>query len=77
MFICLDCGEIFEEPGTFSQRHPYGEGYATETLACCPYCGSSFAEAEQCTVCGEWFEKYDITDGLCDECVKELEEENE
>lgn len=72
MFICTDCGCVFDEPATYGESHPYGEGYAVETLACCPNCGEGFEEAVQCKYCGEYFSKDDLNNGICDECLDDL-----
>ena len=73
MYICENCGEVFEEYNTIVERHPYGMGYASEEWASCPYCGDTdIVEAEECENCGEYFAH--LTDGLCDECYKEEEE---
>lgn len=71
MFICLDCGEIFEEPKIFTETHgldspPY------EKLYGCPECGGNFTEAFECDVCGEYIDdEYIITDKgdrICNNC---------
>lgn len=76
MFICPECGALFEEPKIYYEHHPYGMGYADEKWAVCPECGEAgFEKAKWCKCCGEWVEK--LTDGLCAECHKEYEEEEE
>ena len=71
MFICEDCGYVFEEPKTIEEHHPYGMGYATEQLAVCPHCRSyNFDEAKQCDRCGEYVAE--LHDGLCDICYSDL-----
>ena len=67
MFICNECGELFEEPYIHKERHPYGMGCAIEEIVVCPYCkDTGIAEAKQCSMCGEWVAELD--DGLCDVC---------
>lgn len=70
MFKCLECGNIFEdgEQKTWEEEHgldtpPY------EKVKACPQCKGTYTEAEQCQKCGEWFDKYDLTSGLCDDCI--------
>ena len=71
MFICLDCGEIFEKPKIFTETHgldspPYEKFYG------CPECGGSFAKTFECDICGNYIEdEYIITDEgdiICDSC---------
>lgn len=38
MFICNECGELFEEPKHIEEHHPYGDSFATEEWAVCPHC---------------------------------------
>jgi hypothetical protein len=76
MYICNDCGEVFEEFKEVCEAHPYGMGSAYETWCVCPYCESNdFDEAEECECCGEAFPKKSLTDGLCEECYEENEDD--
>lgn len=68
MFKCYCCNATFLEPKIIEEHHPYGMGYATETFAVCPYCGDNFEEATQCTKCGEWFFKDELTNCICEDC---------
>lgn len=71
MFICNECGEVFEEPYIHKERHPYGMGYATEEFVVCPYCkDTDIDEAKRCERCGEWVAELD--DGLCDVCAGDM-----
>lgn len=40
LYICLECGNTFDEPGTYSESRPIGR----ESFACCPSCNSSSFE---------------------------------
>lgn len=40
MYVCKDCGCIFDEPELYSEAHHYGEGYAYEQFHGCPRCTS-------------------------------------
>lgn len=71
MFVCENCGDVFEECETVEEQHPYGEGYATERWAVCPCCGSSnIDEAKKCEHCGEWVAE--LKDDLCEECYGDM-----
>ena len=70
MYICNECGEVFDEPKIIEEHHPYGMGYAVEEFAVCPYCDGGFQEAEQCERCGEYVAE--LEDGLCDICYSEM-----
>ena len=53
MFVCIDCGEVFEESKHWQERHgldtpPYEEWTG------CPQCGGSYTIAYRCDDCGEW-----------------------
>ena len=74
MFICNDCGHVFEEPKEHREYHPYGDTYAYETFACCPNCGGSIDEAEECPECGEYFSSEDMCDTVCKSCFEEYRE---
>ena len=58
MYICLDCGYLFEEPKHYTETHgldtpPY------EQLIGCPKCSGAFVETYRCDCCGEWIiDKY-------------------
>lgn len=53
MFICLDCGCVFDEPKHWIETHgldspPYEEWDG------CPSCGGTYAETHKCDNCGDW-----------------------
>ena len=72
MFICLDCGKLFEEPKRYIERH--GLDYAPyEAWKGCPECGGAYVETFECTQCGKWItgDYIEIGDTLvCDECYQ-------
>lgn len=80
MYICEECGAVFSEDEIkiAYERHPYGEGYATEEHYCCPGCGEGgFEKAVECTRCGEYFLKGtmkldDNLNYMCDCCYGEV-----
>lgn len=67
MYICNNCGAVFETPRTHEEHHPYGMTSATEIWAICPHCDDTdFSDAKQCEHCGEFVAE--LHDGLCDVC---------
>lgn len=72
MYICNSCGGLFEEPKIIVEHHPYGDSYATEEWAVCPYCeDNNFEEANRCSICDEY--AIELTDGMCNKCYEETE----
>ena len=70
MYICYECGALFDTPDTYVERHPYGMGYATERWSMCPCCESNdYGTAQECKECGEYVAE--LEDGLCEECWEE------
>lgn len=75
-FICEKCGKVFSECGTHNEYHPYGDGCAAESWACCPSCGSEdFEEAIECKRCGEYFAESKSDYDICADCQKEVMKE--
>ena len=71
MYICLDCGKIFETPAHFAESH----GFDTppyEEFDGCPECGGAFVEAFECEHCGQLItgDYIELADGsrYCEEC---------
>jgi hypothetical protein len=71
MYLCRHCGNVFEEPGRYTETHgldypPYEEYYG------CPICGGAYIKTMECCDCGEWITgKYiKLSDGtvFCDIC---------
>ena len=53
MFVCIECGRVFEEPVSWEEKHgldspPY------EELTGCPYCYGAYTEAYRCVCCDEF-----------------------
>lgn len=75
MLICNGCGTTFyeDELYTFTERHPYGEGFAEEYGAESPCCHRGYSEARKCSICGEWVSEEDFVtaDNMCKECFEE------
>lgn len=71
MFVCTECGCLFDEPYYWNEYHPYGEGYAKETWSGCPDCHGNYTEAYPCDCCNEWIDSdYIKIDGnrYCEYC---------
>lgn len=71
MYICLDCGEIFEEPKYYTEKHgldtpPY------EEYRGCPVCGGGYEGAKICDICKSYItDEYIVTsnnDIICENC---------
>lgn len=43
MYICENCGEIFNEPRTYYESHGFTDG-RYEQRSCCPVCGGGYEE---------------------------------
>ena len=66
MYICEKCKETFEEPMKLGYEPvTYQASYA------CPFCAyPNYKEAAFCDVCEEWYDPDEVTNGVCDECLK-------
>lgn len=71
MYICNNCGEVFEDCKIIKEHHPYGMGTATESWAVCPHCeDTDIQEAKKCERCGEYVaERHE---GLCEVCYGDM-----
>ena len=71
MFICLDCGSVFDEPEYFYDFHGM-ETPPYEIYKGCPGCGGAYTDAITCSICGEYIldEYADVVDGqnICENC---------
>ena len=64
MWICNDCGAVFENPREY---YEHDTGYHG---ADCPHCGSdNIDEAERCAECDEWVNEKNLINGLCPACI--------
>lgn len=84
VFICLECGETFDEDEIYTWREDRGEFWGvscSEEMSGCPYCSGNYEEARMCDCCGEWISEEDMRfiddDIVCEECYKEYELEEE
>jgi hypothetical protein len=80
MYVCVECGTLFEQPKHFIETHgftypPYEEWDG------CPDCSGVFIEAHECDCCGEYitgdYIKTDNDKRFCESCfcVHELGDE--
>lgn len=70
MYVCLDCGCVFEEPESYCEKHGLDYGPYEEWDGC-PSCGGSYTETYRCDCCGEWItnDYVQIDDErFCDNC---------
>lgn len=81
MFVCLDCGCVFEEPIEWEEKHGLDYG-PYEYWSGCPSCKGDYVEAHQCDNCGEWitskYVKLDNGERFCENCfsIMELSDED-
>ena len=60
MWICNDCGAVFENPREY---YEHDTGYYGMD---CPHCGSDdIDEAKRCSECDEWVNEKNLVNGLC------------
>jgi hypothetical protein len=70
MFICTECGLVFDEPKIFFEKHGL-DAPPFERWSVCPRCEENdFVEAEECERCGRLCVA--LEDGLCDPCYEDL-----
>jgi len=76
MYICGECGAIFDEPD-YIREQICSDPEAWEDIARCPNCHSEgFEEARECAECGDYFTEDDLIGGhLCEDCLHELEKD--
>lgn len=71
-YICLDCGELFDDPVKRTERHGL-ETPPYEVKSGCPKCGGAYVVGVPCECCGEIIDNEYIKtfDGhvYCSECV--------
>jgi hypothetical protein len=76
MYICKDCGLVFNQPKTFVEDTtpgggPSEQGFSHEYKAC-PACEGNYVEATQCVRCEYNYIPLRSTYLFCDECKHKL-----
>ena len=73
MFICKDCGHIFDESEVWTEsRGMFQEQYAYESVDGCPLCRGEYEEAKFCLECESVFKEDDVLGGCyCKKCLSE------
>ena len=79
MYMCADCGFVFEEPKHYTETHgldtpPY------EEWSGCPLCSGAYSKTLQCDECGRFFTgNYLVYDYMviCEDCYQIRNTEDE
>lgn len=76
MYICKECGEIFDEP-VITRDDPSPDGVSLSAgyyeYESCPYCDSTNIDyAVQCASCGEYMDDSKGSEILCDSCLEDV-----
>lgn len=75
MYLCLDCGGLFEKPYEYKEQHGF-DSPPHETVSCCPYCKGDYVKTYQCDSCGGWIENntyYEVDKNkYCEQCCTKL-----
>ena len=73
MFICKDCGSLFENPDHMEENvGEYCGQPAFQTIDICPNCHcDEIDEARMCEICGEWISEDDMECDVCYDCMNE------
>ena len=75
MFVCTECGFLFEEPEYWIERHGLDYG-PYEQWSGCPQCKGSYVEAHRCDCCGDWIDRSYIRindERICSNCYTTCE----
>lgn len=72
MFLCKECGGLFETPKcTVEHLEHFGCPCAREEY-CSPCCSADYIPAQACKICGDWIcgEYIELVNGemVCDSC---------
>ena len=74
MYKCCECGNLFEEGEQAVWYENQGECHgvtAMERFSGCPLCHYDYEEVHQCEKCGDWHSEDELTEGICDDCLKD------
>lgn len=76
MYICKECGLIFNQPAKYEEdRTPGGAfegGSFIESFSGCPRCSGGYDEAMLCPRCEDTYISTNSRDPFCDDCVSNL-----
>ena len=75
MFVCLECGALFESPVEWVEKHNLDYG-PYEHWTGCPSCYGGYTETYRCAECDEWIVDDYIKVGdkrYCSECCLQME----
>lgn len=73
-YICLYCGNIFEEGEQITFQENMGEHFGEKVykkITGCPICGGEYEESTPCSICGSEHLEEELSGGVCDECIDE------
>lgn len=80
MFICVDCGHVFDEPRWYKgDRLEHFGTTCREEWSGCPICGGSYVPTTCCDMCGETIldDYYRIGRHIvCEECCRKCKLED-
>ncbi len=74
MFLCEDCGTVFEKPNEVYDVWLEHFGYPCRKMYdSCPKCYSdNLVRAQRCDVCGEYKDASTIEEGFCPLCAQRV-----
>ncbi len=69
MYVCSDCGAVFDEPQSWVEPHG-------EKMSGCPLCAGNYVEAQRCELCDSEYDPDTAEHGrlCCDNCAEDLTE---
>ena len=77
MFVCIECGHVFDEDEVAVWEDPIGEFWGascSKTESGCPLCKGDYTEAYRCDCCDEWitgsYIKTEDDKRYCSECCR-------
>lgn len=75
MFLCQDCGAVFDAPIRWQETHGLDCGLY-EQLSGCPFCSGAYCNTYRCDSCGEWIDDDYVKINIlryCHNCYKLFE----
>lgn len=80
MFVCLECGCIFDEDEVAVWQEDRGEFWGipcSETVSGCPVCKGDYVKTYRCGCCGKWIDgdHIELANGerICENCYIPME----